>query len=72
MRLIWKKYDTSFNPTLLIVGLGFIVGGIGGFFQLGMSRFWEWELWLIRPLPLLACACGVLIVVRQLQLRKLR
>jgi hypothetical protein len=30
MRLIWKKYDTEFNPTVTVVGAALLVGGVYG------------------------------------------
>ena len=28
MCLIWKKYDSEFNPILMVVGAAFLVGGV--------------------------------------------
>jgi hypothetical protein len=30
MRLIWKKFDSAFNPVLTLVGVGFALGGLYG------------------------------------------
>jgi hypothetical protein len=71
MRLIWKKYDSNFDPVVTVVGLGFVGGGAYGLALLVVALRDPFA-WLIAAIPLLMGIMGVLILVREYQLWKLR
>jgi len=53
MRLIWKKYDTKFDPVVTLVGLGLLVVGAYGIALLRHALRHP-IVWFIAVLPLLA------------------
>lgn len=69
MRLIWKKYDSKFDPIVTLVGLGFVVGGIYGIAILSPALRRPIS-WVIATLPFLAAVMGILTLVREYQLWK--
>jgi hypothetical protein len=66
MRLIWKKWD-EYNPVHVMVGVGFMAGGGYALAIMGVSG--PLILWLLRAIPLIFAAMGLLILIRQFQLR---
>lgn len=69
MRLIWKKYDSEFNPIVTVVGFGALVGGIWGL-DLLRHALREPLVWVLAAIPLLAIIIGVVTLVREYQLWK--
>ena len=69
MRLIWKKYDSKFDPIVTVVGFGFLVGGAYG---LGLVRHALRHpfVWVVSAIPLLMAIMGVATLVREYQLWK--
>jgi hypothetical protein len=67
MRLIWRKYDSAFDPVLTLVGVGFAVGGLYGLALL-RHALQHSILLIVAALPALRAVMGVLIVVREVQL----
>ena len=52
MRLIWKKYESKFDPVVTLVGLVFLFGGVYGVALL--SHVLRHPLvWIVATLPLL-------------------
>jgi len=72
MRLIWKKYDAKFNPTVMMVGLGFLVVGAYGMAELLSHALRDPLLWIFAAIPLLALVGGIVTLVREYQLWKMR
>src|SRR4051812_43205640 len=70
MRLLWKKYDSSYDPFLLLHGVFYVVGGSYMLFLIGSNL--EWTIWLLRCIPLTFIAMGITIIVSQMQLRSIR
>jgi hypothetical protein len=66
MRLIWKKWD-EYNSVHVMVGVGFMAGG--GYMLAIMGVSGPLILWLLRAIPLIFAAMGLLILIRQFQLR---
>jgi hypothetical protein len=66
MRLIWKKFDSTFDPVLTLVGVIFALGGIYG---LGLLRhaFRHPIVLIVAAIPALLAVMGVFIVVREVQ-----
>lgn len=71
MRLIWKKYDSKFDPIVTLVGLGFVGGGIYGIAILSPALRRPLS-WVIATLPFLAAVMGILTLAREYQLWKQR
>ena len=71
MRLIWKKYDTEFDPVVTLVGLVFLVGGVYGVALLSHALRHP-LVWLVAALPLLTAVMGAVTLVREYQLWKMR
>ncbi len=65
MRLIWKKSDSTFDPVMTLVGVGFALGGIYG---LAFLRHVHPIILIVAAIPALLAVMGVLIVVREVQL----
>jgi hypothetical protein len=70
MRLIWKKYDSAFDPVLTVVGVGFLFAGAYGMALLRHAL--RHPIVLVAVLPILAAVMGALIVVREIQLFRQR
>jgi predicted cation transporter len=67
MRLIWKKFDSTFDPVLTLVGIGFALGGLYGIALLRHALRHPIVL-IVAVIPALLGVMGVLIVVREVQL----
>ncbi len=67
MRLIWKKFDSAFDPVVTIVGVGFVVGGAYGMALLRHALQHPIVL-VVAAIPTLLAVMGVLIVFREVQL----
>ena len=66
MRLIFKKYDSEFQPIVMVFGLFLAVASSYGALQFGFSG--PVVLWVLRTPFYLAAAMGILIVIREIQL----
>ena len=71
MRLIWKKYDSEFNPIVMVVGAACLVGGVYGL-TLIAHAISKPIVWVFAAVPLIAALIGVITLVRQYQLWKSR
>ena len=71
MRLIWKKYDSKFDPIVTLVGVGFLVGGVYGLALLGHALR-KPIVWVLAAIPLVCAAMGVVTLVREYRLWKMR
>ncbi len=71
MRLIWKRYDSEFNPVITLVGLGFLVGGVYGFALLSDALRHPLT-WVLAAVSLLFAVIGILTLLREYQLWKMR
>jgi hypothetical protein len=71
MRLIWKKYDSEFNPVVTLVGLCFLVGGVYGFALLSDALRHPLT-WVLAAIPFLFAVMGVATLLREYQLWKMR
>ncbi len=71
MRLIWKKYDSEFNPVVAAVGLFAVFAGV---YALVLMRhaLLQPVVWALAAVPLLAAVIGAITLVREYQLWKLR
>jgi hypothetical protein len=67
MPLIWKKSDSTFDPLLTLVGVGFVLGGVYGMALLHHALQHPVVL-IVAAIPTLLVVMGVLIVVREVQL----
>ena len=66
MKLVPKVYD-QYNPVLVLMGTFFIIAGSYGLIIMGLSG--PLIVWLLRGIPAIFVAVGLVIVVRQLKLR---
>jgi hypothetical protein len=66
MRLIWKKWD-EYNPVFVMVGAIWMLGGIYVLAMIGVSG--PLVLWPLRAIPAILVAMGLLVLIRQFQLR---
>jgi len=71
MRLIWKKYDSEFDPVVTLVGLVFLFGGVYGVALLSHALRHP-LVRLVAALPLLTAVMGFVTLVREYQLWKMR
>jgi len=71
MRLIWKKYDTKFNFVMTGVGVGFFIGGVYGVVEL-TDVLRHPLAWLLAAIPFLFAIMGLVTILRQYQLWKIR
>jgi hypothetical protein len=69
MRLIWKKYDS--DPTVTVVGAGFLVGGIYGLAQI-IHALTNPVVWAFAAIPLIVILVGAVTLLREYQLWKAR
>ncbi|MGD0468211.1 MAG: hypothetical protein ABSA54_07545 [Terriglobales bacterium] len=66
MRLIWKKWD-EYNPVFVMVGAVWMLGGAYMLVMMGATG--PLILWLLRAIPAIFVAMGLLVLIRQFQLR---
>jgi hypothetical protein len=71
MRLIWKKYDSEFDPIVTVVGLGFFLGGGYAFLVLAHALRYP-IVWALAAVPLLMAVMGVITLIREYELWKQR
>jgi hypothetical protein len=71
MRLIWKKYDSEFNPTVTVVGAACLVGGVYGLALIARALL-DPVVWVFAAIPLVVAFVGVITLVREYQLWKAR
>ena len=64
---IWKKFDSTFDPGLTMVGVGFALGGMYGLALL-RHAFQHPYVLIVVAIPALLAVMGVLIVIREVQL----
>lgn len=64
MKLIPTEYE-RYNPVLVLMGMFFIVAGSFGLFAMGISG--PLVLWLLRGIPAMFVAIGVVIVLTQIK-----
>jgi uncharacterized membrane protein YedE/YeeE len=69
VKLVWKKFD-YYDPFWIVFGLWWIVGGGYGLWSMGFRG--PSILWLLRAFIILFLAMGVVILIRQFQLRPKR
>jgi hypothetical protein len=67
MRLIFKKWDSAFDPVVTIVGVGFVFIGAYGMALLRHALQHPVVL-IVAAIPTLVAVIGVIIVVREVQL----
>jgi phosphate/sulfate permease len=67
MRLIWKKFDSKFDPVVTVVGIGLALGGLYGIALL-RHAFQHPIVLILAAIPALAGVMGILVVVREFQL----
>jgi hypothetical protein len=66
MRLIWKQWD-EYNPVLVMVGAVWMIAGSYVLMIMGISG--PLILWLLRAIPAIFAVMGLLVLIRQFQLR---
>jgi hypothetical protein len=71
MRLIWKKYDSEFDPIVASVGAGFFGCGVYGLALFGHALR-NPRVWVLAAIPLVMAVVGVITLVREYQLWKMR
>jgi len=71
MRLIFKKWDSVFNPVVTVVGVFFLGGGLYGM-ALFRHVLQHPIVLVVAALPTLVAAIGALILVREIQLFRAR
>ena len=71
MRLIWKKYDSEFNPIVMAVGVACLVSGISGLALIARALA-NPVVWAFAAIPLIAVLIGVITLVREYHLWKVR
>lgn len=67
MRLIFKEWDSAFNPVVTAVGVLFLAGGVYGM-ALFRHVLHHPIVFIIAAIPGLFAVMGVLILIRQVQL----
>jgi predicted cation transporter len=67
MRLIWKKFDSTFDPVLTLVVVGCALAGLYGLALL-RHAFQHPIVLIVAAIPALFSVMGVLIIVREVQL----
>jgi uncharacterized protein (DUF983 family) len=71
MRLIFKQWDSAFNPVVTVVGVLFLAVGLYGL-ALWRHVLLHPVVLLVAALPTLVAVVGALILVREIQLFKHR
>jgi protein-S-isoprenylcysteine O-methyltransferase Ste14 len=71
MRLIWKEFDSEFDPIVTAVGVVFLSAGVFGVALLRHALRHPIVL-VVAVIPLLMGAMGSIILVREYQLWKMR
>jgi hypothetical protein len=66
MQLIWKKWD-EYNPVFVMVGAVWMLGGIYVLAVMGVSG--PLVLWLLRAIPAIFVAMGLLVLIGQFRRR---
>jgi len=66
MRLIWKEWD-EYNPVVIMVGAVWMLGGAYMLAMMGVSG--PLILWLLRAIPAIFVAMGLLVLIKQFQRR---
>jgi hypothetical protein len=67
MRLIFKKWDSAFDPVVTIVGVGFVF--VGAYCMALLRHALQHPVVLVvAAIPTLVAVIGVVIVVREVQL----
>ncbi len=67
MRLIFKEWDSAFNPVVTAVGVLFLAGGLYGM-ALWLHVLRHPVVLLVVALPTLLAVMGALTLVREIQL----
>jgi hypothetical protein len=67
MRLLFKKFDSTFNPAVTVVGIGLALGGLYGIALLRHALQRPIAL-VLAAIPALAVVMGVVTVVHEIQL----
>ena len=67
MRLLWKQWDSEFNPIVALVGLGWLLGGLYGLGLL-LHSFRHPIVLVVAAIPAVLAVMGVVVLVRQYQL----
>ncbi len=67
MRLVPKVYD-EYNPVVVLVGTAFVIGGGYGLLIMGFSG--PLVFWVLRGIPAVFFASGLIILIKQFQLRR--
>ena len=77
MALIWKKYDSKFNPMVMLVGL--LCFAAGAYMLVTLSRALLYPriprppfVWILATIPLVMGAIGLVTLIREYQLWKAR
>ena len=72
MRLIWKEHDLKFDFVTTCLGVAFVGAGSYGAALLVPHAVANPVVWVLAAVPLLFGMMGILILVREYQLWKLR
>ena len=72
MRLIWKKYDSKFDPVVALVGLGAFAAGVHGTALLGPAALRHPVVCILAAIPLLLGVIGLVVLIREYQLWRSR
>jgi len=71
MRLIFKNWDSAFNPVVTALGALFLAGGLYG--MMPFRHILQHPIVLVlAAVPTLAAVIGALIIVREIQLFRSR
>lgn len=71
MKLIFKEWDSSFNPVAAAVGAGFLAGGVYGMAVFRHALQHPIVL-IVAAIPTLLAVMGALILIREVQLFRRR
>jgi hypothetical protein len=67
MRLIFKEWDSAFNPVVTAVGAGFLAAGVYGM-ALFRHVLQHPIVLIVAAIPALFAVMGVLVLIREVQL----